>query len=107
MLMNLHLLRLASQQMAWELTAFRPAKDRLAFCRSLVIAGYGTSWCNRIDGFAGWKTMPNESFKDSTRSDKSHVTAAFAQTRWTLVLRARGDSADAKAALSDLCAAYY
>jgi len=35
------------------------------------------------------------------------MTAAFHPTRWTLVLRARGDSAEAKAALSDLCAAYY
>ncbi len=33
--------------------------------------------------------------------------AAFHPTRWTLVLRASGDGAEAKAALSDLCAAYY
>lgn len=32
---------------------------------------------------------------------------AFVTTRWTGVLQARGDSAEAKAALSDLCAAYY
>jgi len=32
---------------------------------------------------------------------------AFAQTHWTLVLRARGDSPEARAALSDLCGAYY
>ena len=32
---------------------------------------------------------------------------AFVTTHWTRVLEARGDSADAKAALSDLCAAYY
>lgn len=32
---------------------------------------------------------------------------AFATTRWTRVLEARGDSGDAKAALRDLCAAYY
>jgi RNA polymerase sigma-70 factor (ECF subfamily) len=32
---------------------------------------------------------------------------AFAQTHWTLVLRARGDSPDARAALSELCAAYF
>ena len=31
----------------------------------------------------------------------------FHPTRWTLVLRASGEGADAKAALSDLCAAYY
>ena len=33
--------------------------------------------------------------------------SAFHPTRWTLVLRARGEDAEAKAALSDLCAAYY
>ncbi|HEY0549678.1 MAG TPA: sigma-70 family RNA polymerase sigma factor [Verrucomicrobiae bacterium] len=32
---------------------------------------------------------------------------AFVTTQWTRVLEARGDSSDAKAALSDLCAAYY
>ncbi len=31
----------------------------------------------------------------------------FHPTQWTLVLRARGESSEAKAALSDLCAAYY
>jgi RNA polymerase sigma factor (sigma-70 family) len=31
----------------------------------------------------------------------------FATTRWTRVLEARGNSTEAKAALSDLCAAYY
>ena len=33
--------------------------------------------------------------------------AAFVTTRWTQVLSARGDSPEAHAALSDLCAAYY
>lgn len=33
--------------------------------------------------------------------------AAFAATRWTLVLRARGDSTESRAALSELCAGYY
>ncbi|HTD67577.1 MAG TPA: sigma-70 family RNA polymerase sigma factor [Candidatus Limnocylindria bacterium] len=32
---------------------------------------------------------------------------AFVTTQWTRVLEARGNSPDAKAALSDLCAAYY
>jgi RNA polymerase sigma-70 factor (ECF subfamily) len=32
---------------------------------------------------------------------------AFVTTQWTRVLEARGDSPEAKAALSDLCAAYY
>ncbi len=31
----------------------------------------------------------------------------FVTTRWTRVLEARGDTAEAKAALGDLCAAYY
>ena len=34
-------------------------------------------------------------------------SSAFHPTRWTLVLRARGEGAEAEAALSDLCAAYY
>jgi RNA polymerase sigma-70 factor (ECF subfamily) len=33
--------------------------------------------------------------------------SAFAHTRWTLVARTRGDSPEAQAALSELCAAYY
>jgi DNA-directed RNA polymerase specialized sigma24 family protein len=33
--------------------------------------------------------------------------SAFHPTRWTLVLRSRGEGEDAKAALSDLCSAYY
>ena len=33
--------------------------------------------------------------------------SAFAPTRWTRVLEARGDAPEARAALSDLCAAYY
>lgn len=35
------------------------------------------------------------------------MSASFHPTRWTLVLRSRGQGEDAKAALSDLCAAYY
>lgn len=34
-------------------------------------------------------------------------TRAFVTTQWTRVLEARGNSPEAKAALSDLCAAYY
>ena len=34
-------------------------------------------------------------------------SAAFVTTQWTRVLEARGDSPEAKAALSELCAAYY
>lgn len=35
------------------------------------------------------------------------MTSSFQATRWTLVVRSRGDDTSAKAALSDLCAAYY
>ena len=34
-------------------------------------------------------------------------TSPFAPTRWTLVLRARGESNESRAALSELCEAYY
>jgi RNA polymerase sigma-70 factor (ECF subfamily) len=37
----------------------------------------------------------------------THTPAAFVTTQWTRVLEARGDSPEARAALSDLCAAYY
>jgi RNA polymerase sigma factor (sigma-70 family) len=36
-----------------------------------------------------------------------NTPAAFPMTRWTRVLAARGGSAEAKTALSELCAAYY
>src|SRR5207245_10445116 len=36
-----------------------------------------------------------------------NAAGAFVTTRWTRVLEARGDSPEAKAALSELCAAYY
>lgn len=35
------------------------------------------------------------------------MTTTFHPTRWTLVVRARGESEEARLALSDLCAAYY
>lgn len=35
------------------------------------------------------------------------MNSSFHSTRWTLVLRSRGESEEAKVALSDLCAAYY
>ncbi|WP_395738897.1 RNA polymerase sigma factor [Prosthecobacter sp.] len=35
------------------------------------------------------------------------MTHGFHDTRWTLVSRSRGDDAQARAALSELCAAYY
>ncbi len=35
------------------------------------------------------------------------IQGAFAPTRWTLVLRARGESSEARTALGELCEAYY
>jgi DNA-directed RNA polymerase specialized sigma24 family protein len=35
------------------------------------------------------------------------MTSSFHPTRWTLVLRSRGEGDEARAALSELCAAYY
>ena len=40
-----------------------------------------------------------------TRPDAGRL--AFVTTRWTQVLSARGDSPEAKAALGDLCGAYW
>jgi RNA polymerase sigma-70 factor (ECF subfamily) len=40
-------------------------------------------------------------------TDRTRETDAFHTTRWTLVRNARGDSAEARQALSELCAAYY
>jgi RNA polymerase sigma factor (sigma-70 family) len=39
--------------------------------------------------------------------NESQPTSPFAPTRWTLVLRARGETPEARAALSELCEAYY
>jgi DNA-directed RNA polymerase specialized sigma24 family protein len=45
---------------------------------------------------------------DSPITTPSHSAGkVFATTRWTQVVAARGDSAPARQALSDLCAAYY
>lgn len=43
----------------------------------------------------------------NTSEQPAPVRSAFAPTRWTLVLRARGESSAARAALSELCEAYY
>lgn len=46
--------------------------------------------------------------EDSTRVRATEAaTSAFARTRWTLILRARGETPEARAALSELCEAYY
>ena len=39
--------------------------------------------------------------------DSRRLLGAFAPTRWTLILRARGETPAARAALSELCEAYY
>ena len=46
-------------------------------------------------------SLPNHS------GASSPLPGAFVTTHWTRVLEARGDSPEAKAALGDLCAAYY
>jgi RNA polymerase sigma factor (sigma-70 family) len=52
--------------------------------------------------------MAGEPVTDSTSSEGTEQRpAAFAATRWTLVLRARGETAAARAALGELCEAYY
>lgn len=40
-------------------------------------------------------------------SHDDSTAAAFAPTRWTLILRARGETPEGRAALSELCEAYY
>ena len=39
--------------------------------------------------------------------NRAQTPASFARTRWTLVLRARPESAEGRSALSELCGAYY
>ena len=43
----------------------------------------------------------------NSSTESTQRPAVFAETRWTQVLRARGDSAQAQAALGELCAAYW
>jgi RNA polymerase sigma-70 factor (ECF subfamily) len=44
---------------------------------------------------------------DNPSADSAQRPAGFMPTRWTLVLRARGESPAAQAALEELCEAYY
>jgi DNA-directed RNA polymerase specialized sigma24 family protein len=44
---------------------------------------------------------------ETSRASDPALPDRFAATRWTLVLRARGDSAESRAALSELCEGYY
>jgi RNA polymerase sigma-70 factor (ECF subfamily) len=49
---------------------------------------------------------PQKEGAPSANSPEAHG-AVFAPTRWTLVLRARGETVEARAALSELCDGYY
>jgi len=51
--------------------------------------------------------MPATEQMSNSDHEPAPLAHAFVTTQWTRVLEARGDSSDAKAALSDLCAAYY
>lgn len=42
-----------------------------------------------------------------TKDDAPHPAPDFAPTRWTLVLRSRGETPEARTALSELCEIYY
>ena len=56
------------------------------------------------------KEGPPNQDADSTAENPPPPPATaspFAATRWTLILRARGESPEARAALSELCEAYY
>lgn len=44
---------------------------------------------------------------EETSQEKTSATGGFVPTRWTLVLQAQGATPESRAALSDLCAAYY
>ncbi len=44
---------------------------------------------------------------DPTPPQSARNSAAFVATRWTLVLRARGETVEARSALSELCDVYY
>jgi RNA polymerase sigma-70 factor (ECF subfamily) len=66
------------------------------------IAAVGPVWRKRrASATHGMNTSDNPS------NSGQSTGGAFAQTRWTLVLRARGESADSRSALSELCEAYY
>lgn len=52
------------------------------------------------------KRLANDLTSNSS-TPASPAADAFVTTQWTQVLEARGNSPEAKAALSDLCAAYY
>ena len=52
------------------------------------------------------RTFTNDLTAEHSTPERS-APAAFVTTQWTQVLEARGNSPEAKAALSDLCAAYY
>src|SRR2546423_369761 len=54
------------------------------------------------------KTIIDDIVRPTDASSRSSSSGdVFATTRWTQVLASHGDSAQARQALSDLCAAYY
>lgn len=50
---------------------------------------------------------PSPSGNTQRPAETGPGASGFAPTRWTLVLRARGESSEARAALGELCEAYY
>src|SRR3954471_2885616 len=58
-------------------------------------------------GRRGWAAEPFWRMSDSDHQSVPLPAHAFVTTQWTQVLEARGNSSEAKAALSELCAAYY
>jgi RNA polymerase sigma-70 factor (ECF subfamily) len=70
----------------------------------LRISDFGFPFARRKKlSSASYMTTP-----DATKEPLPTVAAGqFAATRWTLVLRARGGSEESRAALSELCEAYY
>lgn len=44
---------------------------------------------------------------DPSIPENSAIRSSFAPTRWTLILRARGETPESKTALGELCEAYY
>src|ERR1017187_1504686 len=66
------------------------------------------AWLDDNGDARGHSAMAGRSMSDSHPSEDSPPRAGgFMETRWTLVLRARGQSPAAQSALGELCKAYY
>src|SRR6185295_421113 len=65
--------------------------------------GLFARWSGKISCCRRFQTDLTSDHPDS----ESLARSLFVTTQWTQVLEARGQSPEAKAALSDLCAAYY